>query len=213
MPMADNEPRTLYTVGHSNHPIDEFVGLLKRHGITVVADVRSAPYSGYAQHFNKEPLAAYLKRHEVEYVFLGKELGARPDDSSCYKNGRVEFKKLATTFLFNQGLERLWKGVQTHSVALMCAEKDPTTCHRMILVCRNLRSMGWHIQHILADGSLEDHQAAERRLVAMTGVQPSLFDTDSSAEALVDQAYDRQAEQIAMQLPEGYELATGGQSD
>jgi uncharacterized protein (DUF488 family) len=200
--MTGAEGPILYTIGHSNHAIEKFVELLQWHGVTAVADVRSAPYSKYAPQFNSEPLAAYLKRQGIDYVFLGKELGARPQNPSCYVAGRVDFVKLAATPLFKAGVERLRQILQTSTLALMCTEKDPAMCHRTILVCRNLRGRGWAIRHILADGTLEEHEDIERRLVALTKVEPSLFDPDASLEHLADQAYDQQARSIAMSAAE-----------
>jgi len=68
---------TIYTIGHSNHSLDKFVELLKRHGITVVVDVRSAPYSRFHAQFNKEELKHALRERGLGYVFLGRELGGQ----------------------------------------------------------------------------------------------------------------------------------------
>jgi uncharacterized protein (DUF488 family) len=114
----------------------------------------------------------------------------------------VDFVRLAATPLFKAGVERLRQIHQASVLALMCAEKDPVMCHRTILVCRNLRGHGWAIRHILADGTLEEHDEVERRLVALTKVEPSLFDSDTSLEHLADQAYDLQARSIAMSAAE-----------
>jgi len=70
---------TLYTIGHSNHPIAEFLRLLTANGITAVADVRSQPFSRRNPQFNKDRLAASLAQHNIAYVHLGKELGARSE--------------------------------------------------------------------------------------------------------------------------------------
>lgn len=154
---------TIYTIGHSSHPIDKFIELLKQHDITLVVDVRSAPHSRYNPQFNREVLAAALANEGIKYLFLGKELGARPQDPNCYKEGRVDFGQLAGRPEFKTGLERVRAEAKTCRLAVMCAEKDPLDCHRTILVCRHLRaSVG--IKHILADGSIEDHAQTEARL-------------------------------------------------
>lgn len=185
----------LYTIGHSTHPIERFVELLAAHSISAVADVRSAPYSKFNPQYNRELLARSLSDAGVEYVFLGKELGARPVDSRCYVDGKVRFDLIAKSPVFSRGLERLQAGMESHRVALLCAEKDPVTCHRMILVCRHARSFAGRISHILEDGSLEDNAAAQRRLMQVCGIQENdLFSTD---EELVERAYDRQAGHIA----------------
>ena len=79
------------TIGHSAHPLETFVGLLQRHEVNVLADVRSAPYSRFHPQFNREALAQELEGHGIRYFYLGRELGARSDDPSCYENGRVQY--------------------------------------------------------------------------------------------------------------------------
>ena len=127
-------------------------------------------------------------------VFLGKELGARNDNPNCYVDGKVQYNYLTEEPLFRKGLERIRIGVSDFRIALMCAERDPLTCHRTILICRELKSPDLEINHILADGSLDSNDAAERRLVAMVGVVPDMFHSESEC---VEEAYDRQAQRIA----------------
>src|ERR1035437_1825005 len=95
------------TIGHSTHSLAAFVGLLRQHSVTALADVRSTPFSRFNPQFNKETLEHSLKSHGIKYVFLGRELGARSDDPSCYENGRVQYARLARTELFRSGLERV----------------------------------------------------------------------------------------------------------
>ena len=160
----------IYTVGHSTQPFERFLGLLKKHGVTAVADVRSAPYSRFNPQFNREDFRSALKANGIRYVFLGKELGARSDDECCYIDGKVQYKLLAKTPLFQSGISRAIEGAETHKIALMCAEKDPLDCHRTILVARELVSRGAKVTHILQDGSTESHQAAISRLITKLGL-------------------------------------------
>jgi uncharacterized protein (DUF488 family) len=161
---------TVYTVGHSNHSIEKFLGLLSANGITAVADVRSRPFSRRNPQFNKERLAATLTQHGIVYVFLGKELGARSEDPSCYENGRVQYPRLAATPAFKAGIERALAGAEKFRVALMCAEKEPLDCHRTLLVSRALESAGASVAHILADGSLEPQEKTMSRLIELVGL-------------------------------------------
>jgi uncharacterized protein (DUF488 family) len=161
---------TLHTVGHSNHSIAKFVGLLTANGITAIADVRSRPFSRRHPQFNKDRLAAELARHGIAYVFLGKELGARTEDPSCYEDGKVQYRRLAATALFNEGIERVLDGAQKYRIALMCAEKEPLDCHRTLLVGRALEALGVTIAHILADGSIETQEQTWSRLIDLTGL-------------------------------------------
>lgn len=178
-----NVSNKLYTIGHSNHDIDEFIALLKRHGVTALADVRSTPYSRYMPHFQQKPLKAALNKAGISYVFLGRELGARPDDQSCYVNGKALYEHIAATEAFTSGIDRVVKGTQKFDIALMCAEKDPITCHRAVLVCQHLRELPLTISHILSNGELESHQHLEERLLKMHGFVKSPANSTESPEA------------------------------
>jgi uncharacterized protein (DUF488 family) len=185
----------LFTIGHSNHEIDRFLDLLEMHGITAVCDVRSSPYSRYNPQYNRELLQAALKQRRIAYVFLGNELGPRSDDPACYVDGKVQYSKLATTKIFRSGIERLNAGMKTYRIAMMCAEKDPIGCHRMILICRALRLEPVEIEHILADGNLESlHRSEQRMLLELKLPQLRLFE---SPKDLIQRAYDTQSERIA----------------
>ncbi|MDA8423295.1 MAG: DUF488 domain-containing protein [Nitrospiraceae bacterium] len=190
-------PETLFTIGYSNQSIEDLIALLKQHKITALCDVRSAPYSSRNPQFNRELLKQTLKSHNIEYVFLGEELGARPKDPSCYVEGKAIYEKIAATALFKSGLERVKLGLKKgYTLALMCAEKDPMTCHRTILVCRNLRGQGIDIRHIIDDQTIETQTDLEKRLIAQLKLHPDMFkDTDSNT--LIERAYEVQGDRIA----------------
>lgn len=155
----------LYTVGHSNQTLDQLIGLLQRHGIDAVADVRSTPYSRRQPQFNKPELEIELPRHSISYVFLGRELGARREEVSAYDGLQAAYERVALLPAFQKGLARVMRGLSKGLVlALLCAERDPLTCHRAILVSRHLQARGVEVDHIHADGSLESHQALEKRM-------------------------------------------------
>jgi uncharacterized protein (DUF488 family) len=191
-------PRTLLTIGHSSHTAEAFVDLLKRHGVTAVADVRSTPFSRRHPQFDRGTLRRTLAAHEIAYAFLGVELGARPTDPECYVGEQASYERIAATELFAEGLARLRRGIASHRVAVMCAEGEPIECHRMILVCRHVRGPGLAIEHILADGRLEPNVETEARLVKRTrAAQGRLFEGDDP----VERAYAIQAERIAYRRP------------
>lgn len=185
----------IYTVGHSTQSIEQFVQLLLMHKITAIADVRSAPYSRYNPQFNREELSQSLKLQDIQYVFLGKELGARSDEDCCYVDGRVNYSILAKTKLFQHGIERVVEGVKSHKIALMCAEKDPLDCHRTILVSRELINHGYSVAHILSDGLIELHEDAMLRLVERLGL--SEVDLFRSVSLTIEDAYETQGRRIA----------------
>lgn len=155
----------IFTIGHSNHPSDKFVGLLEDHEISAIVDVRSSPYSQFCPHFNQEPLRNLLNDKNIHYVFMGKELGARRTERDCYTEGKVKYNKIAEQPLFHTGIERMKEGAKKMKIAMMCSEKDPLTCHRTILIARVIKGEFSPINHILEDGSLENHKDSEQRLL------------------------------------------------
>lgn len=183
------------TIGHSTHTIEAFVELLQKHGVTAVADVRSFPFSRYTPQFNKDALRESLKSQGIKYVFLGRELGARSEDATCYENGRVRYARLARTATFQSGLDRVIEGGEKYRLALMCAEKEPLECHRTLLVARALSGKGIQVSHILADGTLEPQDNALGRLLAIVGVPPQ--DLFRSRDQLIEEALARQEEKVA----------------
>lgn len=186
---------TLLTVGHSTHSIEHFIGLLTKHGVTAVADVRSVPASRFTPQFNRDALKRSLADHGIKYVFLGQELGARTDDRSCYVNGQVQYERLAQTVPFGEGIERLLNGAATERIAVLCAEQEPLDCHRTVLVSRVLADRGASVGHIHGDGRLEGHDDAMLRLMSGFGLdQDDLFHTH---EELLDEALARQEQRIA----------------
>lgn len=190
-----NTGNPILTIGHSTHSAEAFLALLYRHGVDAVVDVRSFPYSRFNPQFNRENLERFLERNGIHYVFLGKELGARTEDRSCYEKGRVQYGRLAQTPLFQSGLDRVRQGAQRHRVALMCAEKEPLECHRTLLVGKALVERGLVVRHIHADGHLEPHETAMERLLDVTGLPKADF--FRSKEELLAEAMVRQEERIA----------------
>ncbi|MFZ2448748.1 MAG: DUF488 domain-containing protein [Syntrophobacteraceae bacterium] len=191
----------LYTIGHSNHEIGPFIELLAMHEITAVCDVRSSPYSKYNPQYNREPLQKALKESGIAYVYLGDALGPRSDDPACYVDGKVQYSRLARGKNFREGLARLRAGMKTYRIAMMCSEKDPITCHRMILICRELRSEPFAIEHILEDGRVEGLRESEQRLILeLRAPQLRLFERP---EDLIQRAYDTQGERIAYVRDDG----------
>jgi len=130
----------LWTIGHSNHPLGRFVDLLRESDIGVVADVRSQPYSGFADHFSQAPLRRSLNGAGLRYVFLGRELGGRPPEAEYYDDeGHVLYGMVAATDRFAAGIARLLEGARRFRVAMMCSEEDPSECHRSLLIGEALR--------------------------------------------------------------------------
>ena len=200
---------TILTIGHSSHTLEWFLDLLARHRVTAVADVRSAPYSRFNPHFNREQLAAPLKASGIKYVYLGRELGGRSDDPSCYEHGCVRYDRLAQTPRFQEGLQRIVRGAKEHRVALMCAEKEPLHCHRTLLVGHELDKSGIDVAHILPDGRLEPHAGAMTRLLAEFGLKgdDDLFHRQRPRGELIAEAIAHQAKRVGHAIEQAADTA------
>ncbi len=174
----------VYTIGHSNHTLDVFLGLLTKHNVTALVDVRTSPYSRYCPWFSKDFLKPELEKAGIRYLFFGPEFGARRSEEECYVNGKVDFELVRNTRLFQQGIKRLHEGTQEFQIALMCAEKDPIDCHRTILVARSLSCEGFNVKHILADGTLESMDSVTARVMKAAKIEANnLFCSVSELQA------------------------------
>ena len=187
----------IFTVGHSNHSMEAFVSLLQKHRVDEVADIRSAPYSRYAAHFNFDVISLALDQIGIRYVFLGGALGGRPTDPLCYDaDGRVRYDRIANTDLFDDSIRDLTGGAANERrIALMCTEKDPLDCHRTLLVAPSLVAYKVNVEHILADGSLENHDTAMDRLMNSFKLPPN-GDLFRLRDEVIKEALSRQAKKV-----------------
>lgn len=150
---------TVWTIGHSNKSFDSFLALLEQHDIAVIADVRSAPYSRYALHFNAPLLKPALEAQGVQYVYLGKQIGGMPKDESLYDDdGHVRYDLIAESESFKSGIERLLAGIEKYRVAIMCGEENPSGCHRRNLIGPVLNAHGIDVWHIRGTGELQSEE-------------------------------------------------------
>jgi uncharacterized protein (DUF488 family) len=164
-PHRDPPMARILTLGHSNHAMGHLVDLLTMHGVQVIVDVRSQPYSKYATQFNQEALKIGLQNVGLRYVYLGRELGGRPEGHEFYDvDGHVQYDRLAATHLFREGLRRLENGIAGYEVAMLCAEENPAACHRRLLVGRILLGRGVQVEHIRGDGRLQTDEEVEAEL-------------------------------------------------
>lgn len=142
---------------------------MKGQGIEVLVDTRSHPYSRHAPHFNARDIEATLAAEGIGYLFLGKELGGRPEGEEFYDaKDRVDYALVGRSRPFLDGISRLEREIRTRTVALLCSEEDPASCHRRLLVGRALEERGITLRHIRGDGSVETE-------CEMGGGQPVLF--------------------------------------
>lgn len=180
-----------------------FLGLLKQFAISLLVDVRSKPQSQRFPHFDRVELEGTLPAAGIEYLFLGEELGGRPDDPKAYgSDGLVDYRARRRSYAFQAGVERVTRELEQHDLALMCAEEDPLTCHRFLMICPELVALGLEPVHIRKGGKIETQGEVEDRLLqtqqldAIAGA--SLFSSDRATA--LESAYVEQAKKCAFRI-------------
>jgi uncharacterized protein (DUF488 family) len=166
-----------FTVGHSNHPVEVWLALLRQYQVEAVVDTRSSPYSKYVPQFDRELIQRSLEQVGIRYLFLGAELGGRPANPAYYDaKGRVIYGRLCEDASFRAAIARLETGMERFRVAILCGEENPAHCHRRLLVGRVLAERGHTMIHIRGDGRLEsDETVATEARKPLVGPQPALF--------------------------------------
>jgi hypothetical protein len=200
----------LFSVGHSNHALADFLALLARASIAAIADVRSQPYSRWLPQFNRGDLERALRAQGTGYVFLGHLLGGRPEDPGLYDaDGRVDYERVRQTDDFRDGIARLGRETNDRAVAVLCSEEDPLDCHRGLMIAPACKAVGVEMQHVRADGRVETMSAMEARLLGETGVGAGVLDglfaaqlTEEDRQALLADAYRLQAKRRAFRQRE-----------
>ena len=151
---------TIYTIGHSIHDWETFLGLLNMHGVDVVVDARSAPVSRRAAFANKRTMPALLKQEDLAYVYLGDALGGKPSDGDLYgEDGKPDYRKMRALESFQAGIDTVFELSERQTVALMCSEEDPSKCHRHLLIEPAMLQRGVGLMHIRRDGSVQHSDA------------------------------------------------------
>jgi uncharacterized protein (DUF488 family) len=172
-----DELRTFYTIGHSSHPAEHFIDLLRQHRIEVLVDARSAPYSRYTPQFDRDALRDLAAAAAAKYLYLGDTIGGRPKDENHYdEQGRALYSKMGKDQDFLETIARLERGADDYRVVLLCSEEDPAHCHRRLLVGRVLMERGAELLHLRGDGRIQsDDAVAIESGKALTQTQPALF--------------------------------------
>lgn len=150
--------KPIYTIGHGNRKIEDFVELLRSFKILYLVDVRSQPYSKFSPQFNQNDLKFALEKSGIKYVFMGDSLGGRPADLSCYDDeGKVDYEKVKNKKFYTDGIERLKTAYNKDvNVVLMCSESKPTECHRSKLIGRTLTEEKIVLSHIDENDKVKD---------------------------------------------------------
>ena len=154
--------KTLFTVGHSTRPFDEFVGMLKAHGVEALADVRRYPRSRKFPYFNDDELAATLPGVGLRYVPI-KALGGRRRAAADSVNtgwtseGFRGYADYMQTPTFEAGLVELVALASAAPTVIMCAEAVPWRCHRA-LIADAMLVRGWRVLDIMSETSATPHE-------------------------------------------------------
>jgi uncharacterized protein (DUF488 family) len=208
----DSKPtgqKSLFTIGHSNLELRDFLGLLVRHEIQAVCDVRSRPGSFRFPQFNREPLESQMKAAKIRYELFGEQLGGRPLDPRYYfPNGLVDYASRRRAGDFLKALGHVIAVSRECRTVLMCAEEDPLHCHRFLLIGPALVSQGEIPVHLRRGGAVESQRETEDRLLELQGFADVTSDAlfSHGREAALDDALRLQAERYAFRTsPEAIE--------
>lgn len=152
---------TLYTIGHSTHPIEEFLQILQAHGIQALVDVRSIPKSRHCPQFNAEALGPALETSGISYFLMKKLGGRRSTRKSSMNTGwrNASFRGYAdymATEAFAEGLSELIVIAAARKAVVMCAEAVPWRCHRS-MIADAMIVRGWEVRDILSAALPAEH--------------------------------------------------------
>lgn len=186
--------KDIYTIGYSGFKLNDFIQVLKKYNINGLIDVRSNPASQFYPDYNMINMQKVLDRNNIIYRSYKSEFGARQEDLRYYTDGYLDFSKYRKSESFLEGVRKIEAGLKhNYTFAFMCAEKDPSTCHRNIMVAKKFYDLGYNIKNILSDGSIEPQDSIERRLVEQyfpNRNQISFFSEGISWEEMVKKSYE-----------------------
>lgn len=143
----------VFTIEHGNDSIERFVDMLKSAGIVVLIDIRSQSFSRYLPHFKRKALEAAVTGEDITYMYMGDALGGPSAEELEADGGEQELENLENDERFKKGLDRLLGLLDQipGRVAIMCAEEEPSRCHRLELVAPALEAKGVSVIHIRAE--------------------------------------------------------------
>lgn len=186
---------TIYTTGYAGHTIPSLVQLLQAIGITVLADVRSTPFSGRRPEMDKPALMQALRDGGMRYIFMGEQLGGRPRNPKLYRAGKIDPQALLAHEGYKTGVARLIAGAAEHTICLLCAERDPISCHRGLYIAESLQEAGMQVRHLIGGEQPEDHQATRARMAELVNMEHA--DLFASENARLTMAIEHMREKIA----------------
>lgn len=155
---------SVLTIGHSKHSLDRFVALVRQHDVEVLVDARSQPASRFSPHFSRKALERAMAASSIAYLFMGDALGGRPQPRECYDaDGKIDYDRVEAQDFYQRGIEQLLDGIARFRVCVLCAEEDPSHCHRRLLIARTLVRRGVDVRHIRGTGAIETEDELRAR--------------------------------------------------
>jgi uncharacterized protein (DUF488 family) len=155
----------IYTIGHSQQPIEQLIDQLQRRSIALAVDVRSTPWLRFGKQFNKEPLEDALSGAGIDYLWLGAHLGQKPEGDQFYDSaGYALYDRISDQPWFLKALGQVEYEAERRDPALLCVEEAPEECHRYHLLGRVLVERGSHVVHLRRDGRAEPQGQVAHRL-------------------------------------------------
>ena len=198
----------IFTIGHSNYPVEKLIDMLKFYNINCVVDVRGTPYSKYNVQYNKDTIRNTLIKAGFVYIYMSKEFAAKRENKISYnKEGYSDFEKVIKEEDFKTGVKRLENGCKKgFRIALLGAMQDPIRCHRAILLGRELEHLGFTINHIMDDYSIKDQRYIEERILDKYYENrhqitiDSLMGNSISKEEMINEAYKMANREIGYRI-------------
>lgn len=180
----------IYTIGYGGRSLEQFISLLHKYNIEWLIDIRSQPRSRFNQQFSKQSLEKVLHQHQIRYLFMGDTLGGRPNDETCYVDGRVAYVEIRKKEFYRKGINRLRTAWEKQiPVALMCAELKPHECHRSKLIGNTLTDESIEVKHINEFGEIKSQEDINKLIRGSqeTNKQQTLFSDEQADSSLDDQ--------------------------
>ena len=198
----------IFTIGHSNYPVEKLIDMLKFYNINCVVDVRGTPYSKYNVQYNKETIKNTLINAGFVYIYMAKEFAAKRENKVSYnKEGYSDFEKVVQEEDFKNGVKRLENGCKKgFRIALLGAMQDPIRCHRSILLGRELEKLGFTVNHIMDDYSIKNQRYIEERILDKYYENrhqltiDSLMGNSMSREDMINEAYKMANREIGYRI-------------
>ena len=133
--------KTVYSLGHSNIGLEEFISFLQELEVRYLVDVRSDPVSSHVPHFNKSGLEKVLEARGIHYIYMGKDLGGRQG---------IPYREHVKSLHYITGIEEVKRIIANGVSAIMCGERDHTGCHRRY-ICETLLDNGYDVVQVKCD--------------------------------------------------------------